>query len=107
MANSQEPHQTTLSTAELQFVQDTQFLLAKHRIADKLQALFGQAEASIQAVLNSAQNTGVPADALAISGKLSRGENYQQLPYMILDFPRKFKGNEVFAYRTMFWWGGF
>ena len=37
--------------------------------------------------------------------KLFKGENYLQLPYVVLDFPRKFSGASVFAFRSMFWWG--
>ena len=41
------------------------------------------------------------------SGKISKGENYLGLPYAILDYPAIFKKENVFAIRTMFWWGNF
>lgn len=41
------------------------------------------------------------------SVKISRGENYRNLPYVILDYPRKFARDDVFAFRSMFWWGHF
>jgi len=97
---------TGLTEQELAYVQDTQFLLAKRRIATAIEGLLGQAEAGISQVLHNNPKA-VPASALSVSGKLSRGENYQQLPYLMLDFPRKFQGGNIFAYRTMFWWGGF
>ncbi|TDW99319.1 hypothetical protein EDB95_0328 [Dinghuibacter silviterrae] len=37
--------------------------------------------------------------------KLSRGENYRGLPYLILDYPAVFDRVDVFAVRTLFWWG--
>ena len=37
--------------------------------------------------------------------KISRGENYQGLPYVILDQPRLFTKEHILAIRTMFWWG--
>lgn len=37
--------------------------------------------------------------------KISRGEQYKGLPYVILDHPRLFSRQDVFAIRTMFWWG--
>ena len=37
--------------------------------------------------------------------KISRGENYQGLPYVVLDQPRLFGKEDIFAIRTMFWWG--
>ena len=39
--------------------------------------------------------------------KISRGENYRDLPYMVLDYPARFSKKDIFAYRTMFWWGNF
>jgi hypothetical protein len=37
--------------------------------------------------------------------KISRGENYKGLPWVMLDYPRVFGREDVFAIRTMFWWG--
>ncbi len=39
------------------------------------------------------------------SGKISKGENYKGLPYMVLDYPRYFSKEDIFLMRTMFWWG--
>jgi len=38
-------------------------------------------------------------------GKISKGENYQSLPYLVLDFPSLFSKKSIFALRTMLWWG--
>jgi hypothetical protein len=37
--------------------------------------------------------------------KISKGENYLGLPYVMLDYPRLFTREHVLAIRTMFWWG--
>ena len=39
--------------------------------------------------------------------KISRGENYEGLPYFILDYPRVFSTENTFAFRTMVYWAGF
>lgn len=39
--------------------------------------------------------------------KISKGENYERLPYAILDYPRHFSREGTFALRTMFWWAHF
>jgi hypothetical protein len=39
-----------------------------------------------------------------VQGKISKGEQYQQLPYIILDHPRIFAKDDILAVRTMFWW---
>lgn len=44
---------------------------------------------------------------LSPSPKISRGENYLGLPYVILDYPRIAKGDDLLFIRSMFWWGNF
>lgn len=44
---------------------------------------------------------------LQLSPKIAKGENYNGLPYMMLDYPRYFAKDEIYAWRTMFWWGNF
>jgi len=39
------------------------------------------------------------------SPKISKGENYKGLPWMVLDYPRAFGRQDVLAIRTLFWWG--
>ncbi len=48
-----------------------------------------------------------PDAVLHVSAKISKGENYKGLPYLILDYPRYFNKENIFAIRTMFWWGNF
>jgi hypothetical protein len=48
-----------------------------------------------------------PEEVIAISPKISKGENYLGLPWLMLDYPRYFDKENVFAFRTMFWWGNF
>ncbi len=49
----------------------------------------------------------LPQRALSKGPKVSRGENYLDLPYLILDYPRLFHRQSTFAIRHMFWWGNF
>lgn len=49
----------------------------------------------------------LPPEVLVPPPKISKGENYQGLPYLILDHPRYFEKQNIFAVRTMFWWGNF
>ena len=44
---------------------------------------------------------------MAIPPKISKGENYKGLPYLVLDYPRYFGKDDHFAIRSMFWWGNF
>jgi hypothetical protein len=49
----------------------------------------------------------LPEELNLKNGKISRGENYKRLPYMMLDFPAFFSKVDIIAFRTMFYWGNF
>ena len=37
--------------------------------------------------------------------KVSKGEKHEGLPFVVLDYPRIFTKDDIFALRTMVWWG--
>jgi hypothetical protein len=95
-----------LSDGELRFVKDTGWDLTKGRIIEAVYQLFNEQVP----VINEAFKLAAPVHLPAISGsvpKISKGENYQSLPYVILDHPAVFGKEDIFAVRTMFWWGKF
>ncbi len=94
-----------LSTSELELVTDAHFILTKNRIIAKVDRLFGMlAEAYSQEI----KDKGIlPNEVLKISPKISKGENYEGLPWVMLDHPRYFTKEDVFAIRSFFWWGHF
>ena len=53
------------------------------------------------------QKNNLPVEVFVKDPKISRGENYQQLPYVMLDYPRYFDKQDTLAIRTFFWWGNF
>lgn len=95
----------TLSADELAVAQDLDFILTKSRVLEKAAALFNSLlpclNDTFRSVLHQNDITGnsVP--------KISKGENYNGFPYLILDHPAVFGKKDVFALRTMFWWGNF
>ena len=95
------PH---LSPEELRLLGDTHFLLSKHRIQKELEKLLAIAEREMRQQL-SQSGVSLSATVASKTGKISRGENYQLLPYLVLDYPRHFSKTSVFACRTMCWWG--
>ncbi|KER10918.1 MAG: hypothetical protein HY22_01740 [[Candidatus Thermochlorobacteriaceae] bacterium GBChlB] len=40
-------------------------------------------------------------------GQIAKGENYEGYPYVMLDFPKFYGRNDIFTYRTMFWYGNY
>ncbi len=85
-------------------MQQTEFFLHKKNITDKIYELLGLLSTELKQTPVH-QNFDFPKDADHRSGKISKGENYQGLPFIILDFPRLFTRNDIFAFRSWFWWG--
>jgi hypothetical protein len=96
----------TLSSKELELVCNTDWILTKHTIISKAYELFGQQALLMQRVVAEGM-LHLPVEISLHGPKISRGENYSSLPYVILDYPRCFEKDKTFAIRTMFWWGNF
>jgi hypothetical protein len=95
----------TLSDGELALANDSNIILTKLTVTKKASALFAgmvpfinTAFASLALHYNYIGGT-VP--------KIYKGENYKNLPYVLMDYPAEFKKENIFAVRTMFWWGNF
>ncbi len=95
-----------LSKKDLNYLHDTDFLLTKIEILNKI---FKLMDATREELINIVKGEWFPfpAGTETSTGKISKGENYLGLPYMVLDYPALFKKNNIFSYRTMFWWGNF
>ena len=95
-----------LSTDELQLVTNTDWILTKRKIMDTVNEMLGQISEHQQLVIENESNW-LPDAVMQSTPKIAKGENYLQLPYMLLDYPRCFNDCNIFAVRTMFWWGNF
>src|SRR5260221_13188705 len=93
-----------LSADELLLVQNAEMLLTKNKIIDKVYHLFGSVATEVGKMIKE-QPVPLPAETLTASPKISRGENYLGLPWVMLDYPRQFGKEDTFAIRVMFWWG--
>ncbi|MCX6206438.1 MAG: hypothetical protein NTZ19_09335 [Bacteroidetes bacterium] len=93
-----------LSSKEQELVIKADWILTKNAVIQKLYTFFGQTSEQFQ--LQIQQNPSLANEAAcAIAPKISKGENYEGLPWVMLDYPRYFKGEDVFAIRCFFWWG--
>lgn len=95
-----------LSAKELELVCNTNWILTKHIIIQKVYTLFGDVLPHLQNKLER-EKSWLPTDVFITQAKISKGENYQLLPYVMLDYPRYFSKEDSFAIRTFFWWGNF
>lgn len=95
-----------LSDVELRFVKDTSWVLTKHRIIAAVYDLFHEQVAVISREMRDMLHTDLSSLASSVP-KITKGENYELLPYVMLDYPAAFDKADIFALRTMFWWGNF
>ena len=95
------PAKIQFSEDELQLVSNANFILTKNRITQKVYGLFG----SLASDYRKRHFNNILSKVTCIAPKISRGEQYGGLPYVMLDYPRYFTKEDIFAVRTMFWWG--
>lgn len=85
---------------------DADVILTKNSVLQKTTALLeGVQEAQLQS--QKEKETFLPAEIFSVPPKISRGENYEGLPWLVLDYPRLFTRTDTFAIRSFFWWGRF
>ncbi len=95
----------TLSDGELALAAEMNFILTKRKIIDTAAMLFNSQLPALNAIFaNKLQQF----DTIkARNPKITKGENYNGFPYVIMDYPASFEKDNIFALRTMFWWGNF
>lgn len=88
---------------ELSLAGDADFIHQKNNVLKKAEDFLAlQVE-----ILNRVFQHSFPIFLNTPVPKISRGENYEGLPYRMLDYPAHFSKEGVLAVRTMFWWGNF
>jgi hypothetical protein len=93
-----------LSPFEMDLLNNPGWILTKNLVIKKAHRLLEEVQQTV-ADLAANYEPIIPQEVLAISPKISKGENYLGLPWLMLDFPRFFGKDNTFAIRTMFWWG--
>ncbi len=94
----------TLSPKELELVNNADWILTKNLIIHKVYNLFSEVANSYREDKNRFTSFD-SSQVFELAPKISRGEQYQQLPYVMLDYPRIFSEQDIFAIRSFFWWG--
>lgn len=89
---------------ELDILNDQNFLKLKNSLSEKIIQYLAKIERALADEIKEMPFQ-FPVGTFLKAGKISKGEQYQGLPYFILDYPRLFTQKEVFAFRVMLWWG--
>lgn len=95
-----------LSQKEMELINNSDWILTKNGILQKTKQLLENLQVLQQQYLQS-HAVYLPEEVYKSLPKISRGENYKGLPYLILDYPRCFDKKNICAIRIMFWWGNF
>ena len=93
-----------LSPEESVLVTNSSWLITKQRIVGKVYGLFGMLSEKFGDIITGYRDY-IEPDVMSVSPKIYKGEMYRQLPYVMLDHPRYFSQDDVFAIRNLFWWG--
>ncbi len=93
-----------LSAEEMALVRNRDWILTKQRIIEKVTVLFGSLSTAMQ-LYTAQQVPGWLPEITRVPPKISKGEQYESMPYVVLDYPRCFSKEDVFAIRSFFWWG--
>jgi hypothetical protein len=92
------------SPDEFSLLSDPDIIIKKKVVQSKIYELLEHTQIKISDVLGNYKDS-LPANYG--HAKISKGENYLNLPYMVLDYPSEFSKKNIFAFRTMFYWGNF
>jgi hypothetical protein len=95
-----------LSKEEREMATDPDIILTKNRIIEAVVDLFGEISREEIIYANQFRNR-LPDQLYNNPPKISKGENYRQLPWVMLDHPRDFQSADAVAVRHFFWWGNF
>lgn len=95
---------TFFSEGEISLLYDTGLYPLKRSATEKLYRLFANL---IPALKDTAihKEFSFPEGTDVTTGRISKGENHQSYPWVVLDFPAKFSRESIFCVRNMFWFG--
>lgn len=92
-----------LSEDERIFLANAELMLKKRELIEKINV---QLESLGQSLVRwTSDLPRIPNEVISVKPKISRGENYKGLPYLVLDYPRSYEKDNVLAFRVMIWWG--
>lgn len=90
---------------EMRMICDTDFFPAKAEIIQKFHEEFMKLRDQLRMECQKAPLSVAPSGTDYESGQLVKGERFHDFPYVYLDFPKFFSRDEMFTFRSFFWWG--
>lgn len=103
MLVTMERSKLEFSPQQLSLLHDASVWNAKRELIDGVSAWMGNTLERLKQHHQVVFGSLVPAPAL--NGKITRGENYNGFPYVLLDYPNLFSKEEIVAARNLVWFG--
>src|SRR6185437_142624 len=101
-ANGAHDAKLRFSPEEIRLATDEAWILTKNSGMEKIVHLMAELSGEYRVIWAEAHISGEEDPG---SPKISRGENYRGLPWVMLDYPGVLGRDDVMAIRAMFWWG--
>lgn len=95
-----------LSIQESELLLNTEWLLIKERIIQKIISFYGETHKIFKKFIVDNLD-GLPSFISEKGGKISKGNNFKGLPFVVLDYPARFEQRNIFCVRCLFWWGNY
>jgi len=90
---------------EMRMICDTDFFPAKAEIIQKFHEEFMKLRDQLRVEFKKTLLSLAPTGTDFETGQLVKGERFHDFPYVYLDFPKFFSKEEMFTFRSFFWWG--
>lgn len=92
------------SDADIAAMANSSFFLTKRKVTEKLFENFSVLAESLKNYTNEHPGCFTP-ELLRASPKITKGENLEGLPFVLLDYPAVFGNENIFALRILYHWG--
>jgi hypothetical protein len=102
--SKQEPITADWSPLEVKLLNTVDIFHHKPSIIKKAETNLTTLKQEIIKTLSEAPHP-CPPESDIVKGQIVRGENHKGFPFISLDMPQMFSKNQMFTYRTLFWWG--
>jgi hypothetical protein len=92
------------SDHDIQMINTVDVFLHKPAIMKKVEQRLNDLNQALIAEL-ATDHRNFPDGIDVIKGQIARGENHKGFPFISLDMPQFFTKQDMFTFRTLFWWG--
>ena len=93
-----------IEPGEIELLKDRGFLKAKKKIDQEVTSMLLASQKTLVRWVES-NDISLPGEVSLTPRKIAKGENYADMPYWVSDFPAHMKGKDIWAFRTVVWWG--